>query len=114
MDDLAGSERMKAKHLSTDPAITPVVQAGKKRKSGVPTGNPGEYFTMGELLRRGFDAQLADRNTKAYDILVGRPESPELRKVQVRTVRSEPWYVKQSSFEGELLDQVTIYGREYV
>jgi hypothetical protein len=81
----------------------------KKRKSGIPTGNAGEYFVMGELLRRGFDAQLADRNTKAYDILVGRAESPELRKVQVKTVRSHPWYVKQSSFENELLDQVTIY-----
>jgi hypothetical protein len=25
----------------------------KKRKSGIPTGNAGEYFVMGELLRRG-------------------------------------------------------------
>ena len=25
---------------------------------------------MGELLRRGFDAQLADHNTKGYDMLV--------------------------------------------
>ena len=81
----------------------------KKRKSGIPTGNAGEYFVMGELLRRGFDAQLADRNTKAYDVLVGRPESAELRKLQVKTVRSQPWYVKQLSFEGKLLDQVTIY-----
>jgi hypothetical protein len=24
----------------------------KKRKSGIPTGNAGEYFVMGELLRR--------------------------------------------------------------
>lgn len=45
----------------------------KKRKSGIPTGNAGEYFVMGELLRRGFDAQLADRNTKGYDLLVARP-----------------------------------------
>lgn len=36
----------------------------KPRKSGITTGNAGEYFVMGELLRRGFDAQLADRNTK--------------------------------------------------
>jgi hypothetical protein len=102
-------------HRSTNSAITPILQGGKKRKSGVPTGNAGEYFIMGELLRRGFDAQLVDRNTKAYDILVGRPECPELRKLQVKTVRSQPWYVKQSSFEGELLDQITIYvliGRE--
>ena len=31
----------------------------KKRRSGIPTGNAGEYFVMGELLRRGYDAQLA-------------------------------------------------------
>lgn len=81
----------------------------KKRKSGIPTGNAGEYFVMGELLRRGFDAQLADRNTKGYDLLVGRAEDLELRKVQVKTVRAQPWYVKVASFSGALLDQVTIY-----
>ncbi len=81
----------------------------KKRKSGIPTGNAGEYFVMGELLRRGYDAQLADRNTKGYDLLVGQPQDRALRKVQVKTVRSQPWYVKMASFQGDLLDQVTIY-----
>ena len=80
-----------------------------KRKSGIPTGNAGEYFAMGELLRRGFDAQLADRNTKTYDLLVGRPEEATLSKVQVKTVRAQPWYVNTVDFEGELLDRVTIY-----
>lgn len=80
-----------------------------KKKSGIPTGNAGEYFVMGELLRRGFDAQLADRNTQGYDILVGKPEEPVLHKVQIKTVRSAPWYVKSSDFEGALLDQITIY-----
>lgn len=50
----------------------------KKRRSGIPRGNAGEYFVMGELLRRGNDAQLADRNTKGYDLLVGR--SSDVRK----------------------------------
>src|SRR5258708_30916090 len=81
----------------------------KKRRSGIPAGNAGEYFVMGELLRRGFDAQLADRNTKGYDLLVGRPEDRSLRKVQVKTVRAPPWYVRTASFKGELLDQETIY-----
>jgi|HubBroStandDraft_4_1064222.scaffolds.fasta_scaffold248353_2 hypothetical protein len=81
----------------------------RKRKSGIPTGNAGEYFAMGELLRRGFDAQLADRNTKTYDLLVGRPEEATLSKVQVKTVRAQPWYVNTVDFEGELLDRVTIY-----
>lgn len=80
----------------------------KKRKSGTPTGNAGEYFVMGELLRRGFDAQLADRNTQGYDLLVGRSKEPTLRKVQVKTVRAQPWYVSTADFDGELLDRVTM------
>src|SRR3981081_2859898 len=81
----------------------------KKRKSGIPTGNAGEYFVMGELLRRGYDAQLADRNTAGSDLLVGRHSDPALAKVQVKIVRTQPWYVKQSQFEGDMLAQVTIY-----
>ncbi len=64
---------------------------------------------MGELLRRGLDAQIADRNTKGYDLLVGRAEDPTLRKVQVKTVRAPPWYVNTTHFQGDLLDQVTVY-----
>jgi hypothetical protein len=81
----------------------------KKRKSGIPTGNAGEYFVMGELLRRGFDAQLADRNTKGYDLAVGRAGDKSLRKIQVKTKRTPPWYVKQASFKGKNLNQVTVY-----
>ncbi|KKO20219.1 MAG: hypothetical protein DCC43_05910 [Candidatus Brocadia sp.] len=81
----------------------------KKRKSGIPTGNAGEYFVMGELLRRGFDAQLADRNTKNYDILVGLPSDKVLKKLQVKTVRSAPWYVKTASYSDDLAAQLTIF-----
>jgi hypothetical protein len=88
---------------------TPEQVRPKKRKSGIPTGNAGEYFVMGELLRRGYDAQLADRNTAGYDLLVGRHDAHTLTKVQVKTVRAQPWFVKQSSFEGAMLEQVTIY-----
>jgi hypothetical protein len=90
---------------------TPPVSDGekKKRRSGIPTGNAGEYFVMGELLRRGFDAQLADRNTKGYDLLVGRDgDGRDMQRVQVKTVRAAPWYVKTSDFV-ELADQTTIY-----
>ena len=61
----------------------------KKRKSGIPTGNAGEYFVMGELLRRGFDAQLADRNTKGYDLLVGQPgdPTPKIASGRIRAMR---------------------------
>ncbi|MGD0639230.1 MAG: hypothetical protein ABSC22_00660 [Roseiarcus sp.] len=81
----------------------------KKRRSGIPTGNAGEYLVMGELLRRGFDAQLADRNTKGYDLVAGAHDASALRRVQVKTVRAQPWFVRRSSFKGELLDQITVY-----
>src|SRR6266481_9137305 len=80
----------------------------KKRKSGIPTGNAGEYLVMGELLRRGYDAQLADRNTQGYDLLVGRSGDKELRKVQVKTVRRQPWFIRVSDFI-RFRDQPTVY-----
>ena len=95
-------------------SVTDPPRQTRKRKSGVPTGNAGEYLVMGELLRRGFDAQLADRNTKGYDILVG-VEGYDLKRVQVKTVRVQPWYVTRAMFEGVFSNQVTVYvllGRE--
>jgi len=89
---------------SVDPA-TPT----KKRKSGVPTDNAGEYFVMGELLRRGFDAQLADRNTKGYDILVSKETDPDSLKIQIKTVRKVPWYISGISFKGMMLDRITVF-----
>lgn len=83
----------------------------QRRKSGIPTGNAGEYFVMGELLRRGFDAQLADRNTKGYDLVVGRSrdlDSP-MQKLQVKTVRAAPWYVKLSDFKTDGSTRITVY-----
>lgn len=81
----------------------------KPRKSGIPTGNAGEYFVMGELLRRGLDAQLADRNTKGYDILVGRSADRVLKKIQVKSVRAQPWYVRKSDFTNPEPDQITVF-----
>jgi hypothetical protein len=83
--------------------------ARKRRRSGIPTGNAGEYFVMGELLRQGFDAQLADRNTKGYDLLVGHEQAAELHKVQIKTVRAHPWYVNLNDFKDAFLDRITIY-----
>ncbi len=80
----------------------------KKRKSGIPTGNAGEYLVMGELLRRGFHAQLADRNTQGYDLLVGREGDQHLRTVQVKTVRIQPWFIRVSDFI-DRPNQPTIY-----
>lgn len=85
-----------------------VADPKKKRKSGIPTGNAGEYLVMGELLRRDFDAQLADRNTQGYDIVAG-PRGADLKRIQVKTVRTAPWFVSRSSFQGENLNQITVY-----
>ncbi len=83
-------------------------QKVKKRKSGIPTGNAGEYLVMGELLRRGFDAHLADRNTKGYDLVAAWPSAP-LRRIQMKTVRAQPRFVNRTSFNGDMLNQVTVY-----
>lgn len=83
----------------------------QKRKSGIPTGHAGEYAVMAELLARGFDAQLADRNTRGYDLLVGKAanEAETMKKVQVKTVRAAPWYIRQDDFREPLLDRITVY-----
>jgi hypothetical protein len=80
-------------------ASASLVPPAKKRRSGIPTGNAGEYLVMGELLTRGFDAQLADRNTKGYDLLAGSTGTNQLEKIQVKTVRSAPWYVRKSQLQ---------------
>jgi hypothetical protein len=90
-------------------AVNEPVIPKKKRKSGIPTGNAGEYLVMGELLRRGYQAQLADRNTQGYDLAAGRASDLVLRKIQVKTVRMQPWFIRVSDFIGTHLNQPTIY-----
>jgi hypothetical protein len=75
----------------------------RKRKSRVPAG---EDLVMGELLRRGFEAQLSDR--KEHVLLVRAGDSAP-KPVHVKTVHSTPWYVRRASFVGSLADQVTVY-----
>jgi len=83
--------------------------AFKRRKFGKLTGNAGEYFVMGELLRRGFDAQLADRNTKDYELLVGYTADSALQKIHIRTTEREPWHLKVDDFTYGSLEIITIY-----
>jgi hypothetical protein len=75
----------------------------RKRKSRVPAG---EDLVIGELLRRGFEAQFSDR--KEHVLLVRAGESAP-KPVQVRTAHSTPWYVRRASFDGSLVNQVTVY-----
>ena len=75
----------------------------RKRKSRVRTG---EDLVMGELLRRGFQVQLWDRN-KHVLLFQARDCAP--KSVQVKTVHSPPWYVRRASFVRSPADQVTVY-----
>ncbi|MGB6874549.1 MAG: hypothetical protein WBD87_00810, partial [Candidatus Acidiferrales bacterium] len=108
LDTVAATRRV-IKSAVKGTAMATLRAQRKKRKSGIPSGNAGEYFVMGELLRRGFDAQLADRNTQGYDLLVGRSGDKTLRKVQVKTVRAQPWYINLASFNPKHGDQATVY-----
>ncbi len=83
-------------------------KAKKKCKSRLPAGPVAARLLMDELVRRGYDAQLAERTTKKYDVLVGLYGSPP-RPVHVRTVYVRPWYVRSSHFAGAAAYQVTVY-----
>ncbi len=78
------------------------VKNRRKRKSRAPTG---EDLVMGELLRRGFEAQLLDR--KEHVLLVQAGDSP--KSIQVKTVHFPPRYVRRASFVRSPADQVTVY-----
>jgi hypothetical protein len=80
----------------------------KKRRSRISAGPAGAGLVREELLRRGFNARLADRTTKDYDILIDLNGSPP-RPVHVRTVHVDPWYVRSSHFVGAAANQVTVY-----
>jgi hypothetical protein len=78
---------------------------GKNRRKRKSRGPVGEHLVMGELLRRGFDAQLS--NHEEHVVLV-RAGDLLPKAVQVRTVYSTPWYVRRASF-AKRADQVAVY-----
>lgn len=84
----------------------PPAKGSEKKKSGT-VADPGEYLVIGELLRRGYGAQLADRNVKDYQLLAA-PAGVAPKRVQVRTVRMQPWPVNRGTFE-TTPDQITVY-----
>lgn len=93
--------------VAIDPsAAPPTGEPAPKKKSGM-TLDPGEYLLMGELLRRGFEVQLADKSAKDHRLLAGAGGSSLLR-VQVRTVRMQPWPLSRASLEAPS-DQITVY-----
>jgi hypothetical protein len=86
----------------------PESRVTKKRKSRMPAGPTGARLVMAELVRRGFNARLADRATKDYDILIDLHGSPP-KPIHVRAVHVGPWYVRSSQFAGAAANQVTVY-----
>lgn len=80
----------------------------RKRKPRVPASSVGQRLVINELLRRGFETQLAQLSSRKQGLLVRSGDSsPKL--IRVRTVHSTPWYVRQASFAGSRADQVTVY-----
>jgi hypothetical protein len=62
---------------------------------------------IGELLRRGFEAQLPEFGSGKHGLLARIGDSPP-KLIQVKTVHSPPWYVRQKSLVGRLGGQVTV------
>ena len=62
---------------------------------------------MAELLRRGFEAELAGSRYEKHDMLVWVSGSRP-KPIQIKTVHSPPWYVRRDQFV-KRPDQVTVY-----
>ena len=62
---------------------------------------------MTELLRRGFEAELAGASYEKHDMLV-RVGGFLPKSIHIKTVHSAPWYVRCDLF-ARRADQVTVY-----
>ena len=62
---------------------------------------------MTELLRRGFEAELAGASYEKHDMLV-RVRGSRPKPIRIKTVHSAPWYVRWDLF-AKRADQVTVY-----
>jgi hypothetical protein len=62
---------------------------------------------MTELLRRGFEAELAGASYEKHDMLV-RVGGSRPKPIRIKTVHSAPWYVRWDLF-AKRADQVTVY-----
>jgi len=79
----------------------------RKRKYHVPAEFTGKDLVMAELLRRGFEAELAGASYEKHDMFV-RARGSRPKPIQIKTVHSPPWYVRRASF-AKRADQVTVY-----
>jgi hypothetical protein len=76
-----------------------------RRKSRIPAGFAGKHLVFGELIKRGFEAQLGPRK---HELLVRAGDSPP-RPIRVKTAHVTPWYDRRANFAGRLANQVTVF-----
>jgi hypothetical protein len=76
----------------------------RRRKYPATAESTGKHLVMTELLRRGFEAELAGASYEKHDMLVRAPGS-QSKPVRIKTA---PWYVRWDLF-AKRADQVTVY-----
>ncbi len=89
-------------------SATVEADARRTRKSRLPAGKVGARLAMNELVKRGFDAELAASTTLKFDVIARFDRLPP-RPVQVRTVHVGPWYVRTANFLGAAAKNITVY-----
>src|SRR3984957_4842553 len=79
----------------------------RRRKYPATAESTGKHLVMTELLRRGFEAELAGASYEKHDMLV-RVGGSRPKPIRIKTVHSAPWYVRWDLF-AKRADQVTVY-----
>ena len=94
---------------SADDAMRETADEKKRRRRKHPATaeHTGKYLVMSELLRRGFEAELAGASYEKHDMLV-RVGGSRPKPIRIKTVHSAPWYVRWDLF-ARRADQVTVY-----
>ncbi len=94
---------------SADHAMRETADEKKRRRRKYPATaeSTGKHLVMTELLRRGFEAELAGASYEKHDVLV-RVRGFLPKPICVKTVHSAPWYVRWDLF-AKRADQVTVY-----
>jgi hypothetical protein len=79
----------------------------RRRKYPATSESVGKHLVMAELVRRGFETELASAGLERHDLLV-RVRGSRPKPIQIRTVHSAPWYVRRANL-AKRGDQVTVY-----
>jgi hypothetical protein len=92
-----------------DHAMRETADEKKRRRRRYPdtAESTGKHLVMTELLRRGFEAELAGASYEKHDMLV-RVCGSQPKPIRIKTVHSAPWYVRWDLF-AKRADQVTVY-----